>query len=88
MLDHPGDLEADFLRFYGLDPEHLSGPRFLSLAYRVGAYGGVMTARQEEARVAAVPHHLRSLPPDTKIVESTPAAILADPDLSEVISFG
>jgi hypothetical protein len=51
VLDHLGDLEADFLRFYGIhDMLALDGPRFFRLAYRVFAYQGVMTARYENER--------------------------------------
>ena len=45
VLDHLDDLEADFLRFYRLDTDTLTGPRYFRLAHRVSAYGGVMTAR-------------------------------------------
>ncbi|WP_328932622.1 MULTISPECIES: hypothetical protein [unclassified Streptomyces] len=50
------DLDADFLAIYGINEplETLSGPRYFKLAYRVGAYNGVMTARiakeQEDQR--------------------------------------
>ena len=61
VIDHLPDLDADFLRFYGIDLEYdrdLTGPRFLALAQRVAAYGGVMAARvqeqQEEAPASAV----------------------------------
>lgn len=59
VLDHLPDIEADFRVFYGLDPEgilNLSGPQFFSLAYRVGAYDGAVTARmhmQEAPRGSA-----------------------------------
>lgn len=49
MLDHERDLDADFLRFYGLDIRRVDGPRLLALAHRVGVYGGVMTMRYSEA---------------------------------------
>lgn len=54
-LGHLDDLDADFARFYGVDWQTLTGPRFFSRAQRVTAYGGVMThlvtediRRQEE----------------------------------------
>lgn len=42
------DLEADFLRFYGIyDIYDMEGPRFFKSAVRLLAYGGVMTARAQ-----------------------------------------
>jgi hypothetical protein len=52
--DYLDDLDADLLRFYGIDGiDGLPGPRFFALAERVAAYGGVMTARAEQHRQAA-----------------------------------
>lgn len=49
VIEHQRDLEADFLRFYRIDDiSELDGPRFFSLAYRVVAYGGVMSVRASE----------------------------------------
>lgn len=50
VLDHLDDLDADFLACYGIDlaVDEVSGPRFFALAHRVAAYGGVMSARQDE----------------------------------------
>lgn len=53
VLRHEEDLEADFFRFYRLDWRTLSGPRYFSLAQRVSAYGGVMTAVVEGELQAA-----------------------------------
>lgn len=55
VIDYLPDLDADFLRFYGIDigADALDGPRFLNLAQRVSAYGGVMAARAEEQRETA-----------------------------------
>lgn len=53
MLDHQDDLLADLLRFFpqfGTHPlEVIDGPTFFALAYRLPAYGGVMTIRAQEA---------------------------------------
>lgn len=47
-MDHLADLEADFLVFYRIeDIYQLDGPRFMRLAWRVSAYGGVMKLRLE-----------------------------------------
>jgi hypothetical protein len=91
VLDHLPDLEADFLVFYRIDisdPDVLTGPRFLSLALRVFAYQGVMAAlavaQQEEqagggnARNGA----------EVRVVESSRAAISADPALGQLVSWG
>lgn len=49
VVAHLADLEADFLRFYGIhDMFELEARKFFRLAARVTAYGGVMTARQME----------------------------------------
>ena len=50
VLDHQRDLDADFLACYGIDleTEPVSGPRYLALAHRVSAYGGVMSSRRDE----------------------------------------
>lgn len=51
VLDHEDDIDADFLAIYRIDLEQvdMSGRRFFPLAYRLPAYQGVMSARQEEA---------------------------------------
>lgn len=52
VLDYSRDLEADFMAFYNLTPSRtrteLTGPEYLSLAYRVSAYGGVIATRMKE----------------------------------------
>ncbi|MFG3051907.1 hypothetical protein ACGFZP_13280 [Kitasatospora sp. NPDC048239] len=55
MVDHVDDLEADFQAHYGLDQAELDGPRWVRLAQRVAAYGGVMARRIEEQRDAGQP---------------------------------
>ena len=52
VLDHEGDLDADFLAIYGIDLEQadVSGPRYFALAHRLPAYQGVMAARVEDER--------------------------------------
>ena len=50
VVDHLDDLDADFRAFYRIDDmEQLDSVRFLRLAYRTYAYGGVMAARQQHA---------------------------------------
>jgi len=50
VLDYLDDLEADFLRFYNIYDLYndIESRRFFSLAFRVSAYGGVMSARVGE----------------------------------------
>lgn len=57
VLDHEGDLDADFLAIYGIDlgDTTIAAPRFFALAHRVTAYQGVMAARVEEEREEAKP---------------------------------
>ena len=86
VLDHLPDLEADFLVFYRVeDIEALSGPRFLSLALRVFAYQGVMAARvmEQQERGSATTSGT-----EVRQVESSRAAISADPVLGELVSWG
>ena len=46
VLEYEYDLEADFLRFYGIkDYARMPSAKFFRLATRVFAYDGVMTAR-------------------------------------------
>lgn len=54
VLDYLDDLDADFLRFYRVDYTDLTGPRFFSLAARVGVYGGMMTERIRQTEVDEV----------------------------------
>lgn len=90
VLDHLADLEADFMVFYRIDGmdeiERLTGPRFLSLALRVFAYQGVMTARamaQQETDTS------RSRDDgEVRQVEGTREAITADLALSGLVSWG
>jgi hypothetical protein len=86
VLDHLADLEADFLVFYRVeDIEELSGPRFLSLALRVFAYQGVMAARVMEQQEGT---GRDSRGTEVRQVESSRAAISADPVLGELVSWG
>lgn len=68
MLDYLDDLEADFFRFYRVDPDTLHGPRFFRLAYRVGVYQGVMTYRREQQESES--HHPTPKAPGDRIVKS------------------
>ena len=96
MIDHLDDLDADFRRFYRIDGigeqqfAGLSGPRFLALAWRVAAYGGVLTAllqqQQEQGRTRPGVH----VPPkwrgsDVEEVEATPTNLRTNPALAGVI---
>jgi hypothetical protein len=63
---HLDDLDADFARFYRCDWESLSGPRLMTRAQRVSAYGGVMTdriIRQREPESAPTEDVFPPLPP-------------------------
>lgn len=68
-----------------LDILELTGPAFFSLAYRLPAYDGVMTARlmaddstnQPQARGSGT----------ARRVDSSQAAIVATPELSSLIEF-
>lgn len=51
LVDHWFDLEADFLRFYGIDinqTDTLEAARFFRLAARLAVYEGMLTARIRE----------------------------------------
>lgn len=62
MADHVDDLEADFLAIYGLDQTRLDGPRWVRLAQRIGAYGGVMARRIEQQHDGEQPAANRTAP--------------------------
>jgi hypothetical protein len=88
VLDHMDDLGADFLVFYRVeDIESLTGPRFLSLALRVFAYQGVMAARaMAQQETTSGGSHRNGT--EVRQVESTRAAITADPALGQLVSWG
>lgn len=88
VLDHLADLEADFLVFYRIDDiESLTGPRFLSLAMRVFAYQGVMAARaMAQQETTSGGNHRNGT--EVRQVESSRAAITADPALGQLVSWG
>lgn len=70
-LNYLGDLDADFLRFYGIDleTEDISSVRFFSLAERTFAYGGVMTKRAEKQAedTGSRPSPSRSVPDENEV---------------------
>lgn len=85
-MDHLDDLDADFRVFYRIDDMgSVPGPRFLALAMRVFAYQGVMAARAAERQeTAGTTQHGT----EVRQVESTRAAVTADPVLSGLVSWG
>lgn len=71
--------------FYRIDDiAALTGPRFLALAVRVFAYSGVMAARAANQQESGTPQHGT----EVRHVESTKAAVTADPVLSGLVSWG
>jgi len=84
ILNHLADLEADFLVFYRIDNiESLTGPRFLSLALRVFAYQGVMAALAAKQQQDGTPSGT-----EVRQVESTKTAVMSDPVLAGLGSWG
>lgn len=80
VLDHKRDLMADFRAIYHLSPGEASQipfPEYLALAYRAPAFQGVMAHRLMEAETE------RQKPR----VKTERQAIMADPILSDAISF-
>jgi hypothetical protein len=69
------DLDADFARFYRVDWETLDGPRFMTRAERVPAYGGVVAARM--ARTVRAPVEDDTLPPIPQGAQVVPVSALA-----------
>jgi len=54
VLDHAADIESDLSVFHRVDdPASLPGPKFFSLALRLGAYQGVIAARMAEEQERA-----------------------------------
>jgi hypothetical protein len=96
VLDHQRDLWADFRAFYGLSPGEsraISGPEYFALAYRVSAYGGVMTKLLErEATPAGTAPVVGSVPAGA-LVRDVPLGARAAPlgtdgvELSDLIDF-
>ncbi|MDQ3760970.1 MAG: hypothetical protein M3460_04525 [Actinomycetota bacterium] len=88
MLDHLDDLESDFSAIHRVDDIHiLDGPRFFRLAYRLGAYSGVMAARVAEQQ------HRNTTPAGqpgqvSRTAHQTPrrslAPVDAEPELAEL----
>lgn len=96
VLDHLDDLDADFRRFYGIagigreEFGDLSGPEFLSLAYRVGAYGGVMAvmAQEDDPHAGATPQAVGGATDgETTVVRGDRRALKTTPTLAELIDF-
>lgn len=100
VTEHLGDLEADFMAFYGVDDMlALDGPRWLRLATRTVAYQGVMLARAQSlmdaesqgsapvgpvASSAATSH---SGGGDVIEVDATPEMVASRPELAGLIEF-
>lgn len=87
VLDHLADLRADFLVLVRKEWEEvleMAFPHFLELAWRMPAYGGVMTARAE-----AMAHREQRDRPRRRVrqVDGDQQAVEADPLLAAAISF-
>ena len=78
VLRHAEDLDADFLRYYRTEWSTLTGPRYFSLAQRVSAYGGIMTAVVEEALRPEEPEGEDTLPPLPEGAVVVPESAMAD----------
>ena len=81
MLDYLDDLESDFSRFHRIDDIYqLDGPRFFRMAWRISAYGGVMSmrldAQQREAQPTPAPAH-----------QSAPAAPAGRDNVVDLVAF-
>ena len=92
VTDHLADLRSDFSRYHRIDDiEQMDSVRFFEMAYRITAYGGVMTTRRTQraapATVADVGPQAPPSPIPGKMVESTPAALI-NSDISDMFSFG
>jgi hypothetical protein len=86
ILDHERDVAADLRVLCHVSwREALSwpGPELLALAYRLPAYGGMVAAlAYEHERPAG------RTPANATVIPSTREAIMANPDLAGVVSFG
>lgn len=99
VLDHLPDLESDFSAFHRIDNIYeLPGPRFFEMAYRLSAYGGVVSAlsmqsgRSTASAAAAEPPPMPLLPhgtdPSKVVVVPPTAAGIASSDLAGLFSWG
>lgn len=87
ILDHERDVAADlrvFCHASWREALEWPGPELLALAYRLPAYGGVVAARAYEHERP----NGRAVPADAKVIPGTREAIMANPDLAGVVSFG
>lgn len=78
VLHHQEDLDADFLRYFRVEWQSLTGPRYFSLAQRVSAYGGIMTAVIQEAARPEEPEGEDTLPPLPAGALVVPESAMAD----------
>lgn len=95
-VDYEADIASDLSAFHRIDdPMTIDGPRYFSLAARLGAYAGVMQARvlalREEERKAgsgahsAAPTASRSEAP-SRVSDDTALAMLAADGWAEHIT--
>lgn len=72
------------------DIEAMPAKRFFAFAYRITAYGGLMSSRMEEQVATPAPAAPQaSSTPARRIPDATPQAMLSQPhEISELFSFG
>lgn len=88
ILDHIRDVMADLRAVMHLgwaDACRLSGPEFFALAYRLPLYPGALQAK---AMAKNAPRATGNLRDATRSVPATRTAIMSDPVLASVVSFG
>lgn len=84
VLEYWDDIDADFLRFYGIDLTKAGAvepPRFFRLAYRLPAYEGVLSSRIQEEKELETKRN-----PTAKALKKNPDAKVVD--VSEMMSEG
>lgn len=82
VLEYWDDIDADFLRFYGIDltkVDSVEPPRFFKLAYRLPAYEGVLSSRIQEEKDLEAKRN-----PTAKALKKNPDAKVVD--FSEMVS--
>jgi hypothetical protein len=91
VLDYADDLDSDFRVFYRKSWDEMvateTGPRFFALAYRTGAYQGVMAARYEEQENPTVGSDTAQAPDEVTVSGGSIGELLTSP-AGDLIEYG
>jgi hypothetical protein len=84
---HLGDLESDMSVFHRVDDLYeLDGPRFMRLAWRIGAYNGMITRRVQAAQEDPAPSPLAGEPAPARLRSAPARAVREQPAVGDLPS--